>query len=668
MGSAGPENEQLSLEKDAGSAEDEAENIATSAGKREAAEVKETAADREAKEEAAADHKAAATDHEAKGTTAGKSEKEKRPVRERKQTESGFYVRAISERSVRERASNSESARPRVSTTSIKAEAQRGAAMVALTIPGPQNAKEYERLLPEQRARFDAAKAKEDNALVANGTYELVTEAQVPRGQRIYESRYVWTIKVDENGNETAKSRLTVMETRDGPVKKENYAPVASRFSARVIYALCAQLGMKMYQIDENNAFLHGKLDEPVYVRFPRGYAVPEGCEGKLMKLKKSLYGLQRAPKIWNETFTAWMKENGWSVAEHHDKCVFFRRTAAGGFMLLGLHVDDEFGGTTRAPADLAWFEQFMQKLEKKFGIKVKQPKYILGTDVHQDSDTGDVCLTQHTYIKKILQQHGADVGYETQVPEKKSNTKLISKAIGMGPAQRRESEERLNRWNDTEERYRSMVGALIHATHTRPDIAHAVGLLARLLPNGANKEEDEEIRVEWTEEQRRKEEEKERRRQKEREDVMRKLRATCSGLRAGRGGGNQAGTRVAAVPGGVARGVGAGGARPAAGAGAADRRSFSRGRACAALSEGHHALWAALPRTHRRGASGRRADGNQELLRCRLSGRCGGWQEHVRLLHLPQRLSGAMGEPQADVGGAIDGGLGIHRHVAGDG
>jgi hypothetical protein len=53
-----------------------------------------------------------------------------------------------------------------------------------------------------------------------------------------------------------------------------------------------------VYQLDVKCAFLHGDLNETVFIEQPQGYEV-KGEEDKVYKLKKALYGLKQAPRAW---------------------------------------------------------------------------------------------------------------------------------------------------------------------------------------------------------------------------------------------------------------------------------------------------------------------------------------------------------------------------------
>lgn len=74
------------------------------------------------------------------------------------------------------------------------------------------------------------------------------------------------------------------------------FAPIARLDTVRLIISLAAQKGWTIFQLDVKSAFLHGKLDEKVFVKQPRGYEKKEQ-EHLVYQLYKVLYGLRQAPR-----------------------------------------------------------------------------------------------------------------------------------------------------------------------------------------------------------------------------------------------------------------------------------------------------------------------------------------------------------------------------------
>ena len=83
---------------------------------------------------------------------------------------------------------------------------------------------------------------------------------------------------------------------REGIDFEEVFAPVARMDTVRVILALAANYGWQVHHLDVKSAFLHGVLEEEVYVTQPEGYEV-KGKEQYVLRLSKALYGLRQAPR-----------------------------------------------------------------------------------------------------------------------------------------------------------------------------------------------------------------------------------------------------------------------------------------------------------------------------------------------------------------------------------
>ena len=62
---------------------------------------------------------------------------------------------------------------------------------------------------------------------------------------------------------------------------------------------------MASYQLDVKSTFLHGDLNEEVYVAQPLGYEIKR-VENKVYRLRKALYGLKQAPRAWYNRIEAY--------------------------------------------------------------------------------------------------------------------------------------------------------------------------------------------------------------------------------------------------------------------------------------------------------------------------------------------------------------------------
>ena len=112
------------------------------------------------------------------------------------------------------------------------------------------------------------------------------------------------------------------------------YAPVVGFTTVRVARALAVQRGYFVHQMDVRTAFLHGVINEDVYISPPRGTGI-DVRNGQALRLMKELYGLKQEPRLW---FEKWLEVRTRLGLEAwlSDKCVFGREE-----MWVLLYVDD---------------------------------------------------------------------------------------------------------------------------------------------------------------------------------------------------------------------------------------------------------------------------------------------------------------------------------------
>ena len=78
----------------------------------------------------------------------------------------------------------------------------------------------------------------------------------------------------------------------------EIFSPVVKMNSICVVLGLASSLDLELEQLDVKTAFLHGDLEEEIYMIQLKGFEV-KGKEHMVWKLKKSLYGLKQASRQW---------------------------------------------------------------------------------------------------------------------------------------------------------------------------------------------------------------------------------------------------------------------------------------------------------------------------------------------------------------------------------
>ena len=94
-----------------------------------------------------------------------------------------------------------------------------------------------------------------------------------------------------------------------------------------------------MQQYDVKNAFLHGELEEEVFMDPPPGFS-HSLLPNQVCRLKKALYGLKQSPRAWFERFTQAMVSMGYRQSQG-DHTLFIKHSISGGVAILIVYVDD---------------------------------------------------------------------------------------------------------------------------------------------------------------------------------------------------------------------------------------------------------------------------------------------------------------------------------------
>nr|GFC60694.1 copia protein [Tanacetum cinerariifolium] len=208
--------------------------------------------------------------------------------------------------------------------------------------------------------------------------------------------------------------------------------------------------------MDVKTAFLHGSLKEDVYVCQPEGF-IDADHPSHVYKLKKALYGLNQAPKVWYDELSKFLLENHFFKGTINP--TLFIRRFQDDILVVQVYVDDIIFGSTH----LRYIQLFSDLMKSRFEmLMMGEMTFFLGLQVNQ-SPCG-IFINQSKYVLEILNKYGMEscdpVGTSMEIKYKQD---LDQNGTSVDAT-----------------KYRSMIGALMYLTSSRPDRVHTTCLCAR--------------------------------------------------------------------------------------------------------------------------------------------------------------------------------------------
>lgn len=276
------------------------------------------------------------------------------------------------------------------------------------------------------------------------------------KGQRVLSCMWVFTYKTDKHGHlQKCKARLVVCGNQQEKNALPTRATTLASMSFRALMAIAAEHDLELEQMDAVNAFVNCELDEVVYMRMPPGYEK----YGRVLRLKKALYGLRRSPLLWQRVLTKSLQELGFHPVPQ-EPCIMTK-----GSVMVFFFVDDIIWAYKKADKEIAKEATEGLKLRYKM-TQLGEPKWFLGIHILRNRRNRTIWLTQDAYIDKIA--HKFSIQLDGKVPP-----------TPIGPEELLKSETQATK--KSIEVYQQKVGSILFAAlSTRPDIAFAVSRLAR--------------------------------------------------------------------------------------------------------------------------------------------------------------------------------------------
>ena len=304
--------------------------------------------------------------------------------------------------------------------------------------------------------QWKAAIAEELSSLKQCAVWKVVLLSTVSRSCKAIPTKWVFKLKSDGAGKIARfKARLVVCGYRQkfGRDYDQTFAPVAHAASIRLILALAVAFNLHLRQFDVKTAFLYGVLPagQRVYLLPPKGVPV---APGHVLALHKAMYGLKQAPLLWNRHLHSTLLALSF-VRSHFDPCVYYRKPADGLYIYIAVVVDDIL--VASSSRELA--EELAVGLRKVYTITdLGQPRRLVGINITPVKD--GIQLDQCQFVRDVAAEF------------KQTKCKPVSTPIAPGSVPVGASPDL-----PPGHRYLSLVGSLLWASVTRPDIAVAVSI-----------------------------------------------------------------------------------------------------------------------------------------------------------------------------------------------
>ncbi|KAJ3531525.1 hypothetical protein NM688_g7562 [Phlebia brevispora] len=182
------------------------------------------------------------------------------------------------------------------------------------------------------------AMEKEMDQLKKTETYE---ETELPKGRKAIGCRWVFLIKRDAKGQILKyKARLVTQGFSQIPGQDffQTYAPVMRLESFHTLLTLAAANDWPIHQMNVVGAYLNADLEEEIYMKQVPGF---ENNTGRVLRLRKGLYGLKQSGRAWNKRVHKLLAEKLGFVCINADFCAYIRVTGDDQFQIILIHVDD---------------------------------------------------------------------------------------------------------------------------------------------------------------------------------------------------------------------------------------------------------------------------------------------------------------------------------------
>lgn len=272
-----------------------------------------------------------------------------------------------------------------------------------------------------KREDWKKAMCEELEALESNNVWRLIKR---PSSSNALHTKWVYKTKTTADGDvERLKARLVACGNEQvfGVDYVLTFAAVMDMSTVKIILALAATWGDVAKHGDIPNAYVKAdkESDLEILLQVPRGMDVCSDIVKSLgatsvselaLQLRKSLYGLKQAGRLWSQLLHARLIDAGLQQCVS-DMGLYWKKDGRD-LVIVGVYVDDLLATGTDAAAVDRFFTSLGSLSIKDLGAVIK----FLGMRVEIDNDGGYI-IDQENAINDILKEHGLEDANSTRTP-----------------------------------------------------------------------------------------------------------------------------------------------------------------------------------------------------------------------------------------------------------
>lgn len=242
----------------------------------------------------------------------------------------------------------------------------------------------------------------------------------------------------------------------------------------RLLLSIAVVYDYEIEQMDVKTAFLHGDLEETIYMHQPKGF-IDKRKPNHVCLLKKSIYGLKQSPRQWNLKCDDCMRKLGFKKSSY-DTCLYFKCVKTDLPLYVLLYVDD----ILLICKSKAKIDDVKVSLKNFFDMKdLGSAHRILGVQIIRDRSKRQIMLTQHDYVKKVLDRFN--------IKNVKSNNIPLGGHLDLTRNKTHLTKNVVNHMKNIP--YDAALGSVMYAMIcSRPNLAFAISVLNRFMSEPGEK------------------------------------------------------------------------------------------------------------------------------------------------------------------------------------